>query len=200
MDFPLGFPSRLKPRAEAAVLKAMHGFAESEIGPRIDVGFRAFANIAIEAARKDEWAVEIVHGALDQFLDYLVKNFAFGGSALSHMAFLSYPLDRMKSDIKTSPEWISYMEQLDAIASRKERRRTKRKSPKAKETIHGQIENLRSECRLTVEQLAEALDISPRSIHRHLSGKAIPRKSHIAEYERVFSEKLKKSIRLQNVR
>jgi len=65
------------------------------------------------------------------------------------------------------------------------------------ETISEQIERLRNECRLAVEDLAEAIDLTPRSVYRHLSGGAHPRKRQLAAYEKVFSEKLKRQVHLQ---
>jgi hypothetical protein len=64
-------------------------------------------------------------------------------------------------------------------------------------TVAQQIDALRSECRMTVEELATALDIEPRSIYRHLSNKAKPRQRQIAAYERLFSERLERSVRLE---
>lgn len=62
------------------------------------------------------------------------------------------------------------------------------------ETIAEQIERLREECRLTIEELAEELRIESRSVYRHLSGQAIPRTGHIGAYERVFSERLGRKV------
>lgn len=64
-------------------------------------------------------------------------------------------------------------------------------------TIREQIEMLRNECRFTVEDLAEAIRVSTRSVYRHLSGDADPRQRHLAAYEKVFSEKLKRQVHLQ---
>ncbi len=58
----------------------------------------------------------------------------------------------------------------------------------AQESIAGQLNRLRDECRLSVEELAEKLDIRDRSVYRHLSGETIPRLKQIGAYERVFSE------------
>ena len=62
------------------------------------------------------------------------------------------------------------------------------------ETVGEQIDSLRAECRYTVEELAEKLGIQPRSVYRHLSGEAIPRKPHLGAYERVFSERLGRKV------
>jgi DNA-binding XRE family transcriptional regulator len=69
--------------------------------------------------------------------------------------------------------------------------------PENKPSIQQQLDDLRNECRLTVEDLAEALDVAPRSIYRHLSGEAIPRNRQVAAYEKLFSKQLGKSIRLE---
>lgn len=100
------------------------------------------------------------------------------------------------NEITRSAQWIRWMEQLDAT--------TKHEKSKPKPTadsisIAEQLQSLRLEARMTIEALADAIKISSRSVKRHLSGQAIPRKSHIAEYERVFSEHLKREIRFQNV-
>lgn len=65
------------------------------------------------------------------------------------------------------------------------------------EPLNQQIEALRVECRMTVEELAEGLDVTPRSAYRHLSGEASPRDRHIAAYEKLFSQKLGRKVRLE---
>jgi hypothetical protein len=61
-------------------------------------------------------------------------------------------------------------------------------------TIGDQIDALRLECDWTAEHLAELVDISPRSVYRHLSGKDTPSRLNLARYERVFSHHLEKTI------
>ncbi|MGB2635016.1 MAG: helix-turn-helix transcriptional regulator, partial [Candidatus Acidiferrum sp.] len=56
------------------------------------------------------------------------------------------------------------------------------------EPIAKQIDRLREESRLTVEEVAEALDVDPRSVYRHLSGQANPRSRQIAAYEELCSD------------
>jgi DNA-binding XRE family transcriptional regulator len=58
------------------------------------------------------------------------------------------------------------------------------------------IKELREECRMTVEQLAEAVKMSARSVERHESGDSAIRLSNLREYESVFSKKLNRTIRL----
>lgn len=69
---------------------------------------------------------------------------------------------------------------------------------KRDETLGEQIKKLSIESRLNVEKLAEAIDVSPRSVYRHLSGRDDPSKSHLDAYEKVFSAKLKKQVRLHS--
>src|SRR5271166_4713483 len=53
-----------------------------------------------------------------------------------------------------------------------------------------QIRQLMEDCRLTAEELAEAIDLDPRNVYRHLAGKSGLRNSTIGAYEKFFSEKL----------
>ncbi len=63
--------------------------------------------------------------------------------------------------------------------------------------LSGQLRALQDEARLTAEQIAESLDIDPRSVFRHLGGQAVPRRKQIAAYERLFTEKLGRNIKLE---
>ena len=64
----------------------------------------------------------------------------------------------------------------------------------ADQPISKQIAELCDECRWTVEELAEAVELSPRSVYRHLSEDAAPRKRQLAAYEKAFSTKLKRQV------
>jgi DNA-binding transcriptional ArsR family regulator len=68
------------------------------------------------------------------------------------------------------------------------------------DSVKNQINDLRDECRLTVEELAESVGLAPRSVYRHLSGKAIPRPSQVATYEKFFSKRLAREIHLKTSR
>jgi DNA-binding transcriptional ArsR family regulator len=65
------------------------------------------------------------------------------------------------------------------------------------DALSEQIDDLRNECRWTVEELAEVIDVAPRSVYRHLSGEATPRKRQVAAYEKAFSDKLKRPVLLK---
>jgi DNA-binding XRE family transcriptional regulator len=62
------------------------------------------------------------------------------------------------------------------------------------ESIGTQINRLRTECGLTVEELAEAVEIDARSVYRHLSDQTKPYARYISAYQRVFSKLLKRQI------
>jgi hypothetical protein len=78
---------------------------------------------------------------------------------------------------------------------RKRKRKRKRKAGRTrKETVAEQIQRLRKECNLTVEQLAARVGLDVRNVTRHVSGQTKPRLSSLAEYERVFSEALDRKV------
>jgi hypothetical protein len=66
------------------------------------------------------------------------------------------------------------------------------------ESVAEQLKRLQADCRLTAQEMADALRIDLRSIFRHLGGKALPRRRHLAAYERLFSDKLGKSVTLRS--
>ncbi len=68
-----------------------------------------------------------------------------------------------------------------------------------KEPTCAQIRKLRSEAHLSVEELAEAIEAEPRSVFRHLSGKALPQPKNLAAYQRFFSERLGRKVLISKV-
>jgi DNA-binding XRE family transcriptional regulator len=67
------------------------------------------------------------------------------------------------------------------------------------EALATQIKRLQVECDLTAEEMAEALKIEPRSVYKHLAGQTVPRRKHLAAYEKLFSERLEKSVTFRKV-
>jgi hypothetical protein len=65
-------------------------------------------------------------------------------------------------------------------------------------SVADQLQTLRNEARLTVEQLAERVRIQPRSVWRHLSGTASPRIGNLGAYERAFTNLLKRKVVIGN--
>lgn len=75
-----------------------------------------------------------------------------------------------------------------------ERPETSRASEPERESVAEQLKRLQIECRLTGQAMADELGIDLRSIFRHLAGKALPRKMHLAAYEKLFSERLGRNV------
>jgi DNA-binding transcriptional ArsR family regulator len=73
-------------------------------------------------------------------------------------------------------------------------------SEPSRESLAEQIKRLKDECDITAEEIAEALGVVPRSIFKHLSGKAVPRRGHLVAYERLFTDRLGRSVTLQKVK
>ena len=65
------------------------------------------------------------------------------------------------------------------------------------ESMADQLKRLQAECNLTAQELADAVGVDLRSIFRHLSGQALPRRTHLATYSKLFSEKLGKTVILK---
>jgi hypothetical protein len=62
------------------------------------------------------------------------------------------------------------------------------------ETVASQINRLREECHLTLEELAEKISLEVRSVQRHLAGQTIPYARNIRRYEREFSKLLNRQV------
>jgi hypothetical protein len=62
------------------------------------------------------------------------------------------------------------------------------------ETIGSQINRLRDECRLSVEELAEQVKLETRSVQRHIADVHIPHNRHLRAYERTFSKLLNRQV------
>ena len=65
------------------------------------------------------------------------------------------------------------------------------------EPLAQQLRELRDECDITAETMAEALGVDPRSIYKHLAGQTVPRRNHIDAYEKLFSERLNRPVILK---
>lgn len=66
-------------------------------------------------------------------------------------------------------------------------------------TVGKQINALRNECRLSVEQLAEKIGIEPRSVQRHIADSTAPYPRHLRKYETEFSKLLNRKIVISNL-
>ena len=62
------------------------------------------------------------------------------------------------------------------------------------ETVAAQINRLREECQLTVDDLAEKMSLDVRSVRRHLTGDTVPYDRHVWAYQRLFSKLLNREV------
>jgi hypothetical protein len=62
-----------------------------------------------------------------------------------------------------------------------------------------QLERLRVEAHISIEDLAAAIDTDPRSVYRHLSGERLPQPKYLAKYQRVFSERLDRKVHIKKL-
>ena len=57
-----------------------------------------------------------------------------------------------------------------------------------------QLERLRAEAHMSVEELAEAVGRDPTTVSRNLSGTVVPHHRTIGAYERIFSKRLGRKV------
>lgn len=62
------------------------------------------------------------------------------------------------------------------------------------DSVGSQLNRLKDECHLTAEELAEKIDIDPRSVQRHLAGTSVPHARHLRAYEKEFSKLLNRKV------
>ncbi len=63
-----------------------------------------------------------------------------------------------------------------------------------KKTVAAQLNDLKEECHLTVQEVAELVEMEDRSVRRHLSGSSTPYDRHLRAYEREFSKILNRKV------
>ena len=86
-----------------------------------------------------------------------------------------------------SPESTSLIDEQPPTKARHDNKAAKEERPLTTEPpTCAQIERLRQEAHMSVEELADEIDVEPRSVYRHLSGETLPHPKYLAAYERVF--------------
>lgn len=63
--------------------------------------------------------------------------------------------------------------------------------------VSEQLKKLRDECRMTIEEIAEEINVRPRSVSRHLSGEDVPRRKTLRAYESIFSKRTGRTIQIK---
>lgn len=173
MNFPAGFPSHLKPRAEAAILKASSRFKDNEDVSRMESGFFAFAEIAVRAAEGGEYDVELVHSALHEFLDYMFAQDPCGPPVrLIHPRVIA---EHFKSELRRSDEWIGYMERLDAIASGRGPLKPRVSGRSIGERRKEVILPVLKEKGISQSRWADRAGVDPSVVYDYIAGKSTPR-------------------------
>jgi ribosome-binding protein aMBF1 (putative translation factor) len=61
-------------------------------------------------------------------------------------------------------------------------------------SIGEQIDGLRDECALSIEELAEKVGLHPTNVSRHIHDQAIPSRKNLAKYSKIFAKLLKREI------
>jgi hypothetical protein len=102
--------------------------------------------------------------------------------------------DAIKKFIHDDLEFDFWISDLGLSKQKPSEQRTQEDIRDDSESISVQLNRYREECRFTVEELAEAVSIEPRSVYRHLSGESEPRLRQIGAYERTFSDRLGKKV------
>jgi hypothetical protein len=194
MNYPDGFPSRLRPRLDAAILNLRKKYPlAGGAFQRISETISAYVEITCSAIEKGEVDVGSAHSSLEEFALELCQDHADMTAQpwWNDKAWDDY-VEWMRSKIIYSNEWLGHLNRLAALAEQ-----PKSLSAPQDESVAIQLKELFEECRMTCEDVAEAIGIEPRSVYRHLSGEAVPRKRQLGGYEKLFSDKLKRQVRLR---
>ena len=124
--YPRGFPSRLRPAVDIAILDTQHEFPKQGFSEeRIRKGILAFAEIGCKAAEDGEWRIDLAHSGIADFISLLSRH----DSEANAYQYFASDEDRITRRITTSEEWKPFLERLAKIASAK---------PKAAVVAHDQ--------------------------------------------------------------
>lgn len=150
-----------------------------------DVMYAAFRK---RSGYKEEWVPEMVRLAVFRtistslgYIQYGIRNLSLDALGETLEETVWNHLEELKN--------TSSQAQLDSSVSPA--------NPAFPGSIGEQIRQLREECLFTNEQLAEALGVDRRSVVRHISGDNLPSKQHISKYQKLFSTRLRKEVRLK---
>jgi len=120
MDYPLGFPSRFRPRLEAAVLRLRHKFPlAGDALKRINETLTVYIDIACGAIDNAELEVGLAHTGLQEFALELCEDHA------NNMAQAFWTdgdwdeyVGQLMSKLTSSKEWLGHLNRLDALAEK----------------------------------------------------------------------------------
>ena len=169
--------------------------------------FGTFAHQACELGQGVIWTATRVDDASREFLRHLAIDVRveFGELPIRKMITdMGYITSAVWQEFTTSPEWKKYQEELLEVAELQTRSSGQKKPTPALgvvtlpsatvRPIGEQLEELRAECEISIEELAALLHIDPTNVSRHLNGKSQPSPKSRSAYGRVFSKLLKENI------
>jgi hypothetical protein len=123
MNYPRGFPDRLRPRAEAAILKAQREFRNQSARERVKATIFAFAEVACSAAEAGEWKPETALAGIEQLLHSLCEDEWLSGQepfmpvgTLMQMTIERFERET-RQELRVSEQWIGYVQRLAALTT-----------------------------------------------------------------------------------
>src|SRR6266568_8605528 len=114
MNFPPGFPDSLKPKVEAAVIRAERRCRHGGDTLRVQAGLSAFSRIAFGAVKSGDWSIEEAYPGFETFLVMLCSRNAVGFPWQQK----SNATDELIEWAKKSGQWLRLMEKLAKLAER----------------------------------------------------------------------------------
>ena len=137
------------------------------------------------------WTIEIIKTTIDSLVDQLphyISRDQFRHELLGASA--EYLEARRIRSAKPIVESIAQSEPLAHVGPSS----TPPSPAKSVDSIGAQINRLREECRFSVEELAEEVELETRSVQRHIADVHIPHNRHLRAYERTFSKLLNRQV------
>lgn len=219
MNYPAGFPPHLTAPVDTAIADAEIAFANNKRGVVnverhlvvfIKSIYVAFCYAVCQAVYEGHWTAE---RARQEFRDHLrqLTNFACYEKLNSAVDSTRERVQReVKHEVETSGEWEKIQRALKGAVEKQEQvkrdaefqaqqEQSKPVSKRGDSKIGQKIKRFREEARLTLQQLADLMDLDIRNVQRHESGETRSiRKANIIEYERVLSKELKQPISLED--
>lgn len=198
MEFPLGFPSRFVPMAEAAILRVQRRLKKkSKISDQVIAAKTfAFAEVACLAAEAGEWPPDLALVGLRQFLLLLchepestfveseeAPDWAVKGPAERLEWMTEEKIERLVQEITESEKWLSYVERLAQVV----KAQTKGAEPPAEPTKPATLAKARADFVLplletkgwSLEQWANEAEVSNHTASGYLAGKGTYRKTKL---------------------
>ena len=159
-----------------------------------------FADSACRAVEKGRWNGDDFRKAFDKYLRSLTQYVWTRKHPRPWDQAAMIDLSRgALTGIEESEEWLAIQDRLRTAARGVNASVADLAAPVSEQAvpvIANQIDSLRLECDLTIEELAGKIGIDPTNVSRHVRGLAIPSRKTRREYEQFFSKSLKRPVLL----